>query len=226
MKTEWLDSVDASWSEFLDVQAANLDSIYERVIRKSSGKNYLPQPNQVLRCLSMPVESVKVVIVGQDPYPNSRHACGLAFAIGKSSEPLPKSLTNIRTEIISDLNCEGGGSLDLSRWHKSGVMLLNRVLTVNENDSNSHANIGWEEFTLEILKYLDSSQKIVAILWGNTAMKIEPYLFNAEVLKSAHPSPLSAHRGFFGSRPFSNANRLLVQAEIEPIDWCSAFSNA
>ncbi len=226
MKKEWLDSVDASWSDFLRSQDENLDSIYEQVANKSLGTTYLPQPNQVLRCLSSPVDSIKVVIVGQDPYPNSLHACGLAFAIGKSSGPLPKSLANIRTEIMEDLDCKAGNFLDLANWHQAGVMLLNRVLTVNENDSNSHANIGWEEFTLEILKYLDSRQKIVVILWGNSAMKIQPHLINADVLKSAHPSPLSAYRGFFGSRPFSNANRLLVEAKIEPIDWCSAFSNA
>jgi uracil-DNA glycosylase len=222
MLQNWLSTIHPSWRSFIDTQFARLEQIGSNINQISADANILPHPSQVFRCLSIALSDVKVVIVGQDPYPNSNHACGLAFAIGESSVTLPKSLKNIQIELCSDLGCVMTEHLDLAAWHLQGVMLLNRVLTINEGATNSHANIGWEDFTLELLKYIDANRQVVAILWGNTAMSVEAELPNARIVKSAHPSPLSAYRGFFGSRPFSETNKHLLELRQTPIDWCRA----
>jgi uracil-DNA glycosylase len=225
MLQNWLSTIHPSWQPFIDTQFFKLEKINSNVNQLSAETNILPPPNQVLRCLSIALSDVKVVIVGQDPYPNSNHACGLAFAVGESSVALPKSLINIQIELCSDLGCAMAEHLDLAAWHQQGVMLLNRVLTINEGASNSHANIGWEDFTLELLKYIDANRQVVAILWGNTAMSVEAELPNARIVKSAHPSPLSAYRGFFGSKPFSETNKHLLDLGQTPVDWCRATVN-
>ena len=224
MLEDWLSVVHESWEPFIDSQKYELQEIYRRVAESSRVESVLPKPTQVMRCLSMPIEEVRVVIIGQDPYPNSDDACGLAFA--SKNLRVPKSLENIRIELQDDLGCKKTDFFDLSAWHLQGVMLLNRVLTINEGETNSHANLGWEDFTLALVRHLDKQQKFVAILWGNSAISIEKYLSNAKVVKSPHPSPLSAYRGFFGSKPFSNTNQALIHLGNEPIDWCLAFTNA
>lgn len=224
MLEDWLSVVHESWGPFIDSQKIELQEIYRRVAESSEGGSVLPKPTQVLRCLSMPIEDIKVVIIGQDPYPNSDDACGLAFA--SKNLRVPKSLRNIRTELQDDLGCKKTDFLDLSAWHLQGVLLLNRVLTIKEGETNSHINLGWEDFTLALLRHLDKTQNFVAILWGNSAISIEKHLQNTKIVKSPHPSPLSAHRGFFGSKPFSKTNQALLQLGKSPIDWCSAFTNA
>ena len=223
MLSQWLSKVDSSWSSFIETQRPLLEQIEVELRGLSSETEILPKSVDVLRCLSLPLSRVKVVIVGQDPYPNRQHACGLAFALGDLNQKLPKSLENIRKELLSDLSCEESSRFDLANWHEQGVLLLNRVLTVSEGKSNSHVALGWEEFTANLLRYLSTHQKVVAILWGNSAHEAEKYLKGSSIIKSAHPSPLSAYRGFFGSKPFSAANIYLFQAGVEPIDWCDAL---
>jgi len=225
MLQNWLSAVHPSWQPFIETQMPKLEQIISKVNQLSVETNILPPPSQVFRCLSIALSDVKVVIVGQDPYPNSQHACGLAFAVGESSVALPKSLKNIQIELCCDLGCAITEHLDLVDWHMQGVMLLNRVLTINEGASNSHGNIGWEDFTVELLKYIDANRQVVAILWGNSAQEVEKDLPNARIVKSAHPSPLSAYRGFFGIKPFSETNKHLSELGQTPIDWCRATVN-
>ncbi|MFM1786975.1 MAG: hypothetical protein RL228_925 [Actinomycetota bacterium] len=223
MIDDWISTADKSWSPFLNTQLPLLKSIEDTLLKTSSSERIIPLPSKVLRCLSLPVSKIKVVIVGQDPYPNAQHACGLAFGLENQSLKLPKSLENIRRELISDMKCQEGSYLDLSKWHDAGVLLLNRVLTVNVGESNSHCGIGWEEFTKNLLTYLDSQMSLVAILWGKSAQELEHYMPKARIIKSVHPSPLSAYRGFFGSKPFSEVNRLLIDQNQTPIRWCDAL---
>jgi len=167
-----------------------------------------------------PFDETKVVILGQDPYPNKIDAMGLAFSSLNSKTP--KSLYNIKLELESDLNIKCSFSNDLSSWAKQGILLLNTILTTIEGVMNAHKNIGWEVFTLNYIKLLNELKfNLVFILWGNNAIKYEKYIdINKHlVLKSAHASPLSAYRGFFGSKPFSKTNTYLISKNIEPIDW-------
>jgi uracil-DNA glycosylase len=223
MLRTWLSVIHPSWQPFIDTQLTNLNEIVEQASRISPETEILPAAEQVLRCLSMPLTDVKVLIVGQDPYPNAQHACGLAFAVGSNAVLMTKSLKNIQIELVSDLGCPKKDNMELVAWHEQGVMLLNRVLTVNIGKTNSHSDIGWQEFTLELIRYIDTNRQVVAILWGNSAISVEKNLVNARIVKSAHPSPLSAFRGFFGSKPFSKTNDLLMELDIAPIDWCSAM---
>jgi uracil-DNA glycosylase len=187
---------------------------------RESGRGYLPAGEQVLRAFAQPIDAVRVLIVGQDPYPSPGHAVGLAFSVSANVNPLPRSLENIYHELETDLGLPRPRNGDLSRWVDRGVMLLNRVLTVGPGAAGSHRGQGWETVTAQALSALSvRGGPLVAILWGRDAQAMEPSLGNVACIKSPHPSPLSAHGGFIGSRPFSRANSLLSQQGADPIDW-------
>lgn len=187
------------------------------------GKRYFPAPDCIFRAFSIPMDEIKVLIVGQDPYPSPGEAVGLAFSVGKGSK-IPASLQNIYREMKEDIgSCPSDG--DLSFWTSQGVMLLNRCLTVREGMPGSHRAKGWEEVTDLAIRALVKEKtsagetKLVAILWGNDARSLAPELGSAKIIESAHPSPLSCHRGFFGSHPFSRANADLEEMGLNPINW-------
>ncbi len=186
----------------------------------AAGRSYLPAGPQVLRAFSRPLADVKVLIVGQDPYPTPGHPVGLSFSVAPDVRPIPRSLANIYTELRDDLGIEPAVSGDLTPWFDQGVLLLNRVLTVEPGKSGSHRGHGWEEVTQRAIEALvERGGPLVAILWGRDAQSLVPMLGAVPYVASAHPSPLSARNGFFGSRPFSQANDLLVQAGGTPVAW-------
>lgn len=186
----------------------------------ADGHRYLPAGPNVLRAFTFPFDSVRVLIVGQDPYPTPGHAVGLSFSVAPDVRPLPRSLANIFTEYSADLGYPQPSTGDLSPWAQRGVMLLNRVLTVRPGLPASHRGKGWEAVTECAIKALAArDQPMVAILWGRDASTLKPWLDGVSCIESPHPSPLSASRGFFGSRPFSRANELLQGMGAEPIDW-------
>ncbi|MFP1676107.1 uracil-DNA glycosylase [Gardnerella sp. Marseille-Q9691] len=191
-----------------------------------SGHHILPASHNILRAFSIPLKSIKVLIVGQDPYPTPGHPVGLSFCTSPKVRPLPKSLINIYKELVNDLGVSTPQSGDLTPWTKQGVMLLNRCLTVEAGKANSHQGKGWETVTDAAIKALNSRKDengnpmpLVAILWGRNAQSLAPLLTNATLITSSHPSPLSASRGFFGSKPFSRANSALIKMGASPIDW-------
>jgi uracil-DNA glycosylase len=185
-----------------------------------AGTPFLPPPTRVLRALSAPMAEVKVLIVGQDPYPTPGHSVGLAFSVDKKTRPLPRSLNNIYKELKDDLGITPPPHGDLSAWADQGVLLLNRVLTVAPGAAGSHRRRGWEEVTDAAIKALVArDQPLVSVLWGKDAQRLAPLLEGTAVIESAHPSPLSASRGFFGSKPFSRVNALLAEQGASPIDW-------
>lgn len=180
----------------------------------------LPRPEFVLRSLTTAPREVRVLIVGQDPYPTAGHPIGLSFAVERTVSPLPRSLTNIRRELQADVNVPMPEHGDLSAWVNQGVMLLNRSLTVTAGQAGSHAKLGWAALTDAVVTHLGSLPgPPVAILWGRQAQQVKPLLGSHPVIESAHPSPLSASRGFFGSRPFSRANEALIGLGAQPVDW-------
>ena len=186
----------------------------------ASGRGYLPPREQMMNAYQRPMDQVKVLIVGQDPYPTPGHAMGLSFSVAAGVRPLPKSLNNLFKELADDIGCAIPESGDLTPWADQGVMLLNRVLTVSPGQPGSHQGKGWEEFTAATIESLaNRDQPLVAILWGKQAQSAQGILGSTPVIASAHPSPLSAHRGFFGSKPFSRANELLIEQGAAPIDW-------
>lgn len=185
-----------------------------------AGTRFLPPPTRVLRALATPMAEVKVLIVGQDPYPTPGHSVGLAFAVDRKTRPLPRSLTNIYKELNTDLGIPPAAHGDLSAWAGQGVLLLNRVLTVAPGAAGSHRRRGWEEVTEAVITALAARRKpLVSVLWGKDAQRLAPLLEGTAVIESAHPSPLSASRGFFGSRPFSRTNDLLTAQGALPVDW-------
>jgi uracil-DNA glycosylase len=186
----------------------------------AGGNRYLPAGENVLRAFTFPFDQVRVLIVGQDPYPTPGHAVGLSFSVAADVRPLPRSLANIFTEYQQDLGLPLPTSGDLTPWAKQGVMLLNRVLTVRPGTPASHRGKGWEAVTeCAIRALVERRQPLVAVLWGRDAATLKPMLGDTVTIESAHPSPLSASRGFFGSRPFSRANELLQKMGAEPVDW-------
>ncbi|MCD1285393.1 MULTISPECIES: uracil-DNA glycosylase [unclassified Brevibacterium] len=190
----------------------------------AAGRDYLPSGDKVFRAFAEPLAEVKVLIVGQDPYPTPGHPIGLSFAVDPEVRPLPRSLGNIYKELEADLGIAPADHGDLRAWSRQGVMLLNRSLTVQPGQPASHRGKGWETITERAISALiERDQPLVAILWGRDARNLAPLLTSgtAEVaiVESAHPSPLSASRGFLGSRPFSRTNDLLGQKGIAPIDW-------
>ncbi|MDT5215030.1 MAG: uracil-DNA glycosylase [Mycobacterium sp.] len=188
----------------------------------AAGQRYLPAGPNVLRAFSFPFDSVRVLIVGQDPYPTPGHAVGLSFSVAPDVRPIPRSLDNIFKEYVSDLGYPAPTSGDLTPWAEQGVMLLNRVLTVRPGNPASHRGKGWEAVTECAIRALVARpQPLVAVLWGRDASTLKPMLTGAKcmTIESVHPSPLSASRGFFGSRPFSRTNELLAELGAEPVDW-------
>jgi uracil-DNA glycosylase len=213
--------VHESWRACLVDQRNALDDIAEFLnTQQSAGRDFLPAPDLVLRALSIPLPEVRVLILGQDPYPTPGHAVGLAFSVAPDVSPVPPSLRNIFTELSADLAVARPESGDLIPWSDQGVLLLNRVLTVAPGEPGSHRGRGWESITMAIVHELVRvSPGFVAVLWGKPAAQVSAELAGTPLLRSAHPSPLSAHRGFFGSRPFSWANRELARLGREPVDW-------
>ena len=187
----------------------------------AEGRPWAPGGGRILRAFEQPLHDVRVLIVGQDPYPTPGHAVGLSFSVAPDVRPLPRSLTNIFTELVSDMDCTKPTNGDLTPWADQGVLLLNRVLTVQCGEPGSHRGIGWESITAAAIRALvdRDDAPLVAILWGKDAQALEPDLPDVPVIASAHPSPMSADRGFFGSRPFSQANELLDELGGEPVEW-------
>ena len=186
----------------------------------AAGRGYLPAGENVMRAFARPLGDVRVLIVGQDPYPTPGHPIGLSFAVAPDARPVPRSLANIYTELNADLGLAPAPHGDLSAWADQGVMLLNRVLTVTPGATASHRGRGWESVTeCAITALAARGGPCAAILWGRDAQSLKPLLGAIACVESAHPSPLSASRGFFGSRPFSRVNRLLVDQGAEPVDW-------
>lgn len=186
----------------------------------AAGRAYQPAGDRVFRAFQRPLADVRVLVVGQDPYPNPAHPIGLSFAVEKGVRPLPPSLRNIYTELHDDLGVQPPEHGDLSAWADQGVMLLNRCLTVQPGASNSHRGRGWESVTEQAIHALAArGGPLAAILWGRDAESLKPMLGGVPWVASAHPSPLSAYRGFFGSRPFSRVNQLLVDQGGSPVDW-------
>jgi len=186
----------------------------------AAGRPYLPAGANVLRAFTTPLADVRVLIVGQDPYPTPGHAVGLSFSVAPDVRPLPRSLLNIYRELTEDMGVDRPTNGDLTPWADRGVLLLNRVLTVRPGSPASHRGKGWEAVTERaIVALVEGGGPLAAILWGKDAQNLQPLLGNVPSVTSAHPSPMSADRGFFGSRPFSRVNALLEQQGAEPIDW-------
>lgn len=213
--------VDAGWAAALAPVAGRVAAMGDFLRAEvAAGRGYLPAGNNVLRAFGYPLAEVRVLIVGQDPYPTPGHPIGLSFAVEQSVRPLPRSLQNIYRELRDDLGIVPPAHGDLTGWAAHGVMLLNRVLTVRPGAPGSHRGKGWEEVTeCAIRALVDRGGPLVAILWGRDAASLEPMLGGTPVVKSAHPSPLSASGGFFGSKPFSRANALLAAQGADPVDW-------
>lgn len=186
----------------------------------AAGHAYLPAGDQILRAFTRPMADVRVLILGQDPYPTIGHPVGLSFSVARDVRPLPGSLRNIYRELTTDLGIEPAEHGDLTHWFEQGVMLLNRVLTVRPGAPASHRGKGWEEVTACAVDALARrGGPLVSILWGRDAQTAKPMLRGTAVIESAHPSPLSARSGFYGSRPFSRANASLEEQGSDPIDW-------
>lgn len=186
----------------------------------AEGRHYLPAGPNVLRAFMTPLAEVRVLVLGQDPYPTPGHAIGLSFAVERSVRPIPRSLANIYRELRDDLGIDTPVHGDLSGWAAQGVLLLNRVLTVRAGAAGSHRGQGWEDVTTCAVEALAArGGALVALLWGRDAQSAASLLGDVPVIASAHPSPLSARNGFFGSRPFSRANALLAEQGAAPIDW-------
>ncbi|MBB1494020.1 uracil-DNA glycosylase [Propioniciclava sp. MC1595] len=186
----------------------------------AAGRSYLPAGENVLRAFTRPLADVRVLVVGQDPYPTPGHAVGLSFSVARDVRPIPRSLQNIYAELSADLGIPPAEHGDLSAWFERGVLLLNRCLTVRPGAPASHRGKGWEEVTDRAIEALvERGGPLVAILWGRDAQGLTPRLGQVPVIASAHPSPLSARSGFFGSRPFSRANAALTAQGADPIDW-------
>lgn len=215
------DAVHPSWRQVLAPAQASLGQATAFLEAETgAGRGFLPAPERVLRAFEQPLDDVRVLVVGQDPYPTPGHACGLSFAVQPDVTPLPRSLTNLFTELVADTGVPRPTSGDLSPWCARGVLLLNRVLTVRPGAAGSHRGRGWEEVTAQAVRALAArGGPLVAVLWGRQAQALRPLLGDVPVVASAHPSPLSASRGFFGSRPFSRVNALLAAQGAPPVDW-------
>lgn len=215
--------VERGWAAALEPvadQVAHMGQFLRAEI--AAGRRYLPAGSNVLRAFTFPFDNVRVLIVGQDPYPTPGHAVGLSFSVAPDVRPWPRSLANIFDEYTADLGYPLPSNGDLTPWAQRGVLLLNRVLTVRPSNPASHRGKGWEAVTECAIRALAArAAPLVAILWGRDASTLKPMLAagNCVAIESPHPSPLSASRGFFGSRPFSRANELLVGVGAEPIDW-------
>ncbi len=215
------ETVEAGWAEALAPVADEIAALGEFLrAENASGRGYLPAGSNVLRAFQQPFADVRVLIVGQDPYPTPGHAVGLSFSVDPAVRPVPRSLQNIYKEYCEDLGLPMPANGDLTPWSRQGVLLLNRVLTVRPGEAASHRGKGWEKVTERAIDALVArGTPLVAILWGRDAGSLGPRLGDVPRIESAHPSPLSASRGFFGSRPFSRANAALAERGAEPVDW-------
>ena len=213
--------IAADWAQALAPVEPQIRAMGEFLrAETAAGRGYLPAGDDVLRAFTRPLADVRVLIVGQDPYPTPGHPMGLSFSVQPHVRPLPRSLVNIFTELVNDVGVPPPATGDLSAWADHGVLLLNRVLTVQPGKPASHRGKGWEAVTDQAIRALVArDQPLVAILWGRDAQSLQPALGRTPCIVSPHPSPLSASRGFFGSRPFSRANDLLRQTGAEPVDW-------
>ncbi|MEU1994561.1 uracil-DNA glycosylase [Nocardia gamkensis] len=215
--------MDPGWAKALEPVADRISAMGEFLrAENAAGRGYLPSGENVLRAFQRPFDAVRVLVVGQDPYPTPGHPMGLSFSVAPDVSPIPRSLANIFAEYSKDLGHPTPSCGDLSPWSDQGVLMLNRVLTVSPGKPASHRGKGWEEVTDQAIRSLVArDEPLVAILWGRDAATLKPLLAEAEVpyIESAHPSPLSASRGFFGSRPFSRVNELLDELGAEPVDW-------
>ncbi|MFE9575800.1 uracil-DNA glycosylase [Nocardia sp. NPDC006044] len=215
--------IDPGWAKALEPVAERISAMGEFLREENAaGRGYLPAGENVLRAFQRPFDAVRVLVVGQDPYPTPGHAMGLSFSVAPDVSPVPRSLANIFAEYTKDLGHPTPSCGDLSPWSDQGVLMLNRVLTVAPGQPASHRGKGWEAVTEQAIRALVArDEPLVAILWGRDASTLKPTLTEAEIpyIESAHPSPLSASRGFFGSRPFSRVNELLDELGAEPVDW-------
>lgn len=210
---DWAAALAPAWAALVGAEAF-LDG------EASAGREFLPERGRVLRAFSRPLADVRVLVVGQDPYPTVGHAMGLAFSVAPDVRPVPRSLRNIYVELEADLGVPPAPHGDLSAWFEQGVLLLNRVLTVAPGQPGSHRRRGWEQVTQRAIEALAArGGPLVAVLWGAEARKLADLLGDIPVVQSAHPSPLAARHGFFGSRPFSKVNTLLTQQGAPAIDW-------
>lgn len=215
------DLVHPSWAEALAPAEGTVAALGDFLRAElAAGRSYLPTGRHVLRVFEQPLQQVRVLIVGQDPYPTPGHAVGLSFSVAPDVAPVPRSLANIYSELVDDLGVQRPSTGDLSPWADRGVLLLNRVLTVRPGAAGSHRGQGWEQVTeLAIDALVARGGPLVAILWGRDARSLGPRLGEVPRVESAHPSPLSARGGFFGSRPFSRTNDLLARQGADPVDW-------
>jgi uracil-DNA glycosylase len=215
----FFEAMHPTWQNWLVQQKPMLEAIEHKVLAEA---HVTPDLSQVMRAFEIDPSSIKVVILGQDPYPTEGHAIGLAFAMNTESK-MPRSLVNIVKELSDDLGLEVKTQADLSKWVDQGVMLLNRTLTTQKGKAGAHSKLGWDQFTREALIELAKRNELVFVLWGSPAIalgrEVAQTAKNCRMVESVHPSPLSAYRGFFGSKPFSKTNEHLVALGLEPIDW-------
>jgi uracil-DNA glycosylase len=217
------ESVEAGWAEALEPVADTIAAMGDFLRAEvAAGRKYLPAGANVLRAFQQPFADVRVLVMGQDPYPTPGHAVGLSFSVAPDVRPLPKSLQNIFREYQSDLGHPAPSTGDLTPWAQAGVLMLNRVLTVEPGAPGSHRNKGWEKVTEAAVQalVLRPDQPLVAVLWGKDAQTVKPLLGDeVPTVESAHPSPMSADRGFFGSKPFSRVDEYLTELGDDPLDW-------
>ncbi|WP_326696247.1 uracil-DNA glycosylase [Streptomyces sp. NBC_01754] len=213
--------VEPGWAEALSPVAGRIAAMGDFLRAEiAAGRTYLPAGQNVLRAFQQPFEDVRVLIVGQDPYPTPGMAIGLSFAVAPDVQRLPGSLENIFQELNSDLGLPRPSNGDLTPWARQGVLLLNRALTTAPRKPGAHRGKGWEEVTEQAIRALVARGKpLVSVLWGRDARNVRPLLGDLPAVESAHPSPMSADRGFFGSRPFSRTNDYLTRAGVQPVDW-------
>ena len=213
--------IDPGWADALQPVAASITQMGDFLRAEvAAGRQYLPAGPNVLRAFQRPMDQVRVLLVGQDPYPTPGHPIGLSFAVDRHVRPLPRSLGNIYREMRDDVGIAPPAHGDLTAWSDQGVLLLNRVLTVAPGRPASHRGKGWEPITEAAIRALvERGGPLVAILWGKDAQTLTPILDGVPIIASAHPSPMSADRGFFGSRPFSRTNALLAEQGAAPVDW-------
>lgn len=212
--------MDSGWAEALEPVAPQIAAMGDFLRQEvSEGRTYLPAGENVLRAFKQPFEDVRVLIVGQDPYPTPGNAVGLSFSVAPDVR-LPASLRNIYKEMVDDLGVPMPSNGDLTPWTRQGVLLLNRVLSVEPGKAGSHRGKGWEAVTEQAIRALAERDKpLVAILWGRDARNLRPLMPGVPCVESAHPSPLSARNGFFGSKPFSRANEMLKEQNSDLVDW-------
>ena len=212
----FFEQMHPSWQSALADAKPLLDQIEAKLDERPG--TFVPPKKLVMRAFETPLDKVRVLLVGQDPYPTEGHAIGLSFAVDPNVRPLPRSLTNILRELQDDLGRSVSAAGNLQNWQAQGVMLLNRHLTTDSGDAGAHLDLGWSAFTNKVVQVLNR-KRVVAILWGAQAQELSSLLVDCPVITSAHPSPLSARKGFFGSKPFSKTNTELRMQGRDEIDW-------